>query len=410
MLFGLTNTLAVFMDLMNRVCRPYLDKFVIVFIGDILIYSNTKEEHELHLELVIELHKKDKLYVKFPKCEFWLREVQFLGHVINGNGCVLMQRGKVIAYASRQLKIHEKNYTTHDLELGAVIFALKIWRHYCMVQRVSSIQIIRVFNQKEPNMLQRHWIELFNDYDCEIHYHHGKANAVADALSRKKRVPVKGDVRTLIMDEAHKLKYSVHPGANKMYYDLRDMGSWNVHLPLVELSYNNSYHFDARCAPFEALYGRKCHSSVIFGVDAVEDFKEYILRDYYCWLKTYCCWFWLKQLDNAVEVKGPTSGIRARLEKSQKPNVEANIWRNQKGGYGFAKFKSWKLLESHGVHIITFTTTQMILLVKRRYPLTRFPLEQMLNNVRLEVEEESEVSLELLRFVKRQQQEGYKPE
>nr|GEW29690.1 hypothetical protein [Tanacetum cinerariifolium] len=91
----------------------------------------------------------------------------------------------------------------------------------------------------------------------------------------------------------------------------------------------------------------------------------------------------------------------------EKPNVEDNIWKNQRGIYGLAKVKSWKLLESYGVHIITFTTTQMILLVDRRYPLIRFTLEQMLNNVRLEVKEESEVSLELLRFVRRQQQQGF---
>ncbi|GKC79063.1 putative nucleotidyltransferase, ribonuclease H [Tanacetum coccineum] len=83
--FGLTNTPAVFMDLMNRVCEPYLDKFVIVFINDILIYSKTKEEHEMHLGLVLDLLKKEKLYAKFSKCEFWLREVQFLRHVINGD-------------------------------------------------------------------------------------------------------------------------------------------------------------------------------------------------------------------------------------------------------------------------------------------------------------------------------------
>ncbi|GJZ20978.1 putative reverse transcriptase domain-containing protein [Tanacetum coccineum] len=174
-----------------------------------------------------------------------------------GIGYVLMQRGKVIAYASRQLKIHEENYTTHDLELGAVVFALKIWRHY-------------LYGTKS----------LFSDYDCEIRYHPGKANVVADSLSRKERVkpkgvramnmilqssikdrilaaqkevvdesaglqkgldemvelrndgalyyldriwvPLKGDVRTLIMDEAHKSKYSVHQGVDKMYYDLRD--------------------------------------------------------------------------------------------------------------------------------------------------------------------------------------------
>ncbi|GJW27825.1 putative reverse transcriptase domain-containing protein [Tanacetum coccineum] len=269
--FGLTNASAVFMDLMYRFCRPYLDKFVIVFIDDILIYSKTREEHVEHLRLVLELLKREKLYAKFSKSEFWLREVQFLGHVINGNGihvdhskieavknwkaprtpsevrsflglagyyrrftgnfskiaksltiltqkcktldwgeeqenafqtlkdklcnapvlalpdglndfvvycdasglglgCVLMQRGKVIAYASRQLKIHEKNYTTHDLELGAVVFALKIWRHY-------------LYGTKS--------IKLFSDYDCEIRYHPGKANVVVDALSRKERVKPK---------------------------------------------------------------------------------------------------------------------------------------------------------------------------------------------------------------------------
>ncbi|GJX23033.1 putative reverse transcriptase domain-containing protein [Tanacetum coccineum] len=205
--FGLTNTPAVFMDLMNRVCRPYLDKFVIMFIDDILIYSKTQEDHVEHFKLVLGLLKKEKLYAKFSKCEFWLKEVQFLGHVINGNGihvdpskieddklrnapvlalpdgledfvvycdafgiglgCVLMQKGKVIAYASRQLKIHKKNYTTQDLELGAVVFALKIWRHY-------------LYGTKS----------LFSDYDCEIRYHPDKANVVADALSRKERKEV----------------------------------------------------------------------------------------------------------------------------------------------------------------------------------------------------------------------------
>ncbi|GKD01551.1 putative reverse transcriptase domain-containing protein, partial [Tanacetum coccineum] len=104
-------------------------------------------------------------------------------------GCMLMQRGKVIAYASRQLKIHEKSYTTHDLELGAIVFALKIWRHYLYgtksVIYTSHKSHQHIFNQNELNMRQRHWIELFSDYDCEIRYHPGKANVVADALSRK---------------------------------------------------------------------------------------------------------------------------------------------------------------------------------------------------------------------------------
>ncbi|GKF35348.1 putative reverse transcriptase domain-containing protein [Tanacetum coccineum] len=112
-----------------------------------------------------------------------------------GLGCMLMQRGKVIAYTSRQLKIHEKNYTTHDLELGAVVFALKIWIHYLYgtksVIYTDHKSLQHIFSQKELNMRHRRWIELFSDYDCEIRYHPRKANVVADALSRKERVKPK---------------------------------------------------------------------------------------------------------------------------------------------------------------------------------------------------------------------------
>ncbi|GJU23216.1 putative reverse transcriptase domain-containing protein [Tanacetum coccineum] len=301
--FGLTNAPAVFMDLMNRVCKPYLDKFIIVFIDDILIYSRNKQEHEEHLKLILELLKKEELYAKFSKCEFWIPKVQFLGHVIDsqgihvdpakiesikdwaspkspteirqflglagyyrrfiegfskiakpmtkltqkkvkfewgdkqetafqllkqklcsapilalpegsedfivycdasikGLGAVLMQREKVIAYASRQLKIHEKNYTTHDLELGAVVFALKIWRHYLYGTKCTVFtdhkSLQHILDQKELNMRQRRWLELLSEYDCDIRYHLGKANVVADALSQKEREPSLR-VRALVM-------------------------------------------------------------------------------------------------------------------------------------------------------------------------------------------------------------------
>ncbi|GJW50476.1 putative reverse transcriptase domain-containing protein [Tanacetum coccineum] len=527
----------MYYDLRDMYWWPGMKKEIAIYVSKCLTCAKTKEDHENHLRLMLDLLRKEKLYAKFSKCEFWLQEVHFLGHVVNhdgihvdpskieavkswkapttpsevrsflglagyyrrfienfskiakpltsltqknqkyewgekqeeafqtlkdnlcnapilslpdgvedfvvycdasnqGLGCVLMQRDKVIAYASRQLKSHEKNYTTHDLELGAVVFALKIWRHY-------------LYGTKS--------LELFSDYECEIKYHPGKANVVVDALSRKERVkprrvravavtiqskvkglilaaqveafkdenviaeglngmdqqvekredaslhymdgiwvPLVGGIRTKIMDEAHKMRYSVHPEADKMYYDLRDMywwpgmkkeiaiyvskcltcakvkaehqrpsgllqqpeipewkwekiamdfitklprsssghdviwvivdrltksahflairedysmeklarfwkmmqkalgtrldmsttyhpqtdgqsehtiqtlkdilracvidfgGSWNIHFPLAEFSYNNSYHSSIRCAPFEALYGRTC--------------------------------------------------------------------------------------------------------------------------------------------------------
>ncbi|KAK1601541.1 hypothetical protein QYE76_037190 [Lolium multiflorum] len=105
-----------------------------------------------------------------------------------GLGCVLMQEGKVISYLSRQLKPHEQNYPTHDLELAAVVLALKVWRHYLMGNRCEIYSdhksLKYIFTQKELNMRQRRWLELIKDYDMEIHYHPGKANVVADALSR----------------------------------------------------------------------------------------------------------------------------------------------------------------------------------------------------------------------------------
>ncbi|GKB88474.1 putative nucleotidyltransferase, ribonuclease H [Tanacetum coccineum] len=233
--FGLTNAPAVFMDLMNRVCKPFLDKFVIVFIDDILIYSKNKKEHEEHLKAVLELLKKEKFQgihvdpAKIESIKDWespktpTKIRQFLGlagapilALPKGSkdfvvyydashkrwGAVLMQREKVISYASRQLKIREKNYTTHDLELGSVVFSLKLWRHYlygnkCMLfTDHKSLQ--HIFNQKELNMRQRRWLELLSDYDCEIRYHPGKANVVADALSKKERSkPLR--VRALVM-------------------------------------------------------------------------------------------------------------------------------------------------------------------------------------------------------------------
>ncbi|GKE62775.1 putative reverse transcriptase domain-containing protein [Tanacetum coccineum] len=124
-----------------------------------------------------------------------------------GLGVVLMKREKVIAYASQQLKIHEKNYTTHDLELGSVVLALKIWRHYLYGTKCTVFtdhkSLQHILDQKELNMRQRRWLELLSDYDCDIRYHPGKANVVADALSRKERIEplrVRASVMTICLD------------------------------------------------------------------------------------------------------------------------------------------------------------------------------------------------------------------
>ncbi|GJR87130.1 retrotransposon protein, putative, ty3-gypsy subclass [Tanacetum coccineum] len=200
--FGLTNAPAMFIDLMNRVCRAYLDKFVTVFIDDILIYSKTKEEHDAHLRLILEFLKKEEFALILALPEGSENFVVYCDASYKGLGPVLIQKEKVIAYASHQLKIHVKNYTTHDLELGVVVFALKMWRHYlygmmCVVfTDHKSLQ--HILDQKELNMRQRRWLELLSDYDCELCYHLGKANVVADALSRKGRAkPLR--VRALVM-------------------------------------------------------------------------------------------------------------------------------------------------------------------------------------------------------------------
>nr|GEW35806.1 retrotransposon protein, putative, Ty3-gypsy subclass [Tanacetum cinerariifolium] len=375
--FGLTNAPAVFMDLMNRVYKPYLDKFVIVFIDDILIYSKDEKEHEEHLKAILELLKEEKLYAKFSKCEFWILKAspkmpteirQFLG---------------LVGYYRRQQGLR-----------GLL---------RCFTQGFRCCINAERKDQKELNMRQRRWLKLLSDYDCDIRYHTGKENVVVDALSRKERdkplrvralvmtislnlpkqileahiealkpenlkkedvgdmirtdipkerleprtdgtlclnsrswLPYYGALRSVIMHESHKSKYSIHPGSEKMYQDMKklywwpnmkadiatyvnkcltyakvkaehqrpsgllkalgtnldmstayhpetdgqsertiqtledmlhayviDFGKgWVKHLPLVEFSYNNSYHASIKVAPYEALYGRKCRSPV----------------------------------------------------------------------------------------------------------------------------------------------------
>ncbi|GJU78772.1 putative reverse transcriptase domain-containing protein [Tanacetum coccineum] len=301
--FGLTNAPAVFMDLMNRVCKPYLDKFVIVFIDDILVYSKDKEEHGKHLKIILELLKKERLYAKFSKCDFWLDSVQFLGYVIDnkgvhvdpakiealknwvapmtptegkeeeeafqtlkqkfcsspilalpegtenfgvycdaslkGYGAVLMQREKVIAYASRQLKTHKENYTTHD-EFGAI-------RYHLGKANVVADALSRKERIK-PLRVRALMMTVYNDLPKQILEAQKEGMKKKNMKAKNLRRLIKqifefrpdrtrcfrnrvwllrfGGLRDLIMHESHKSKYSIHPGSDKMYQDLKLLYWW----------------------------------------------------------------------------------------------------------------------------------------------------------------------------------------
>ncbi|GJV87055.1 putative reverse transcriptase domain-containing protein [Tanacetum coccineum] len=297
--FGLTNAPAVFMDLMNRVCRPYLDKFVIVFIDDILIYSKTREEHVEHLRLVLGLLKKEKLYAKFSKCEFWLREVQFLRHVINGDGIhvdpskieavknwkaprtptevrsflglagyyrrfienfskiaksltILTQKGKVFDWGEEQELAFQ---TLKDKLCNAPVLALpdgpEDFVVYCdasgiglgwyLMHRVRKG--LDENDRAESDGTLYYWIEIWvtlksmqealgNHLDMSTAYH-----PRTDGQSERTIQTLEDMLRACVLDFR---------------------GSWDVHLPLVEFSYNNSYHASVRCAPFEALLKAVC--------------------------------------------------------------------------------------------------------------------------------------------------------
>ena len=290
MSFGLANAPPTFSRMMNFIFNPYTNEFVLVYLDDILVFSKNKKDHAKHLRLVLDKLREHQFYAKFSKCEFWLDEVLYLGHIISakgiavnpekvsaivnweppqnvkqlrsflglasycrrfvenfskiakplsnllqkhvkyvwspecdiafntlkeklitapvltppdeskpyevfcdaslqGLGAVLMQEKKVVAYTSRQLKPNEKNYPTHDLELAAVVHALLTWRHLLLGRKVDIFtnhkSLKYIFTQPNLNLRPTRWVEMIQEYNPSIEYTPGKANVIADALSRK---------------------------------------------------------------------------------------------------------------------------------------------------------------------------------------------------------------------------------
>ncbi|KAJ9536144.1 LOW QUALITY PROTEIN: hypothetical protein OSB04_un000677 [Centaurea solstitialis] len=374
--FGLTNAPAVFMDLMNRVCRPYLDKFVIVFIDDILIYSQSKEDNEHHLRLILELLKAEKLYAKFSKCEFWIREVHFLGHVVNKEGIhvdparveavkkweapktpteirqflglagyyrrfianfskiaqpltTLTQKDKKFIWGEKQeeafqlLKHKLCNAPILALPEGTDNFVVPGMKKdiATYVNKCLTCATIKAEHQKPSGLLQQpeipewKWERISMDFVTKLpktKKGHDSIWVIVDRLTKSAHfLPIKESfsidrLAQLYVDEIvmrHGVPISIifdrdsrftsqfwqslqaalgtsvdlstayHPQTDgqteRTIQTLEDMlracvlefgGSWDDHLPLVEFSYNNSYHTSIQCAPYEALYGRKCRS------------------------------------------------------------------------------------------------------------------------------------------------------
>ncbi|GKB88358.1 putative reverse transcriptase domain-containing protein [Tanacetum coccineum] len=359
--FGLTNAPTVFMDLINQFLSHVIDSQGIhvdpAKIESIKDWASAKSPTEIHQFLglagksyvvhqILALPEGSEDFIIY--CDASIKEL----------GAVLMQREKVIAYVSRQLKIHEKNYTTHDLELGAVVFALRIWRHYLYGTKCTVFtdhkSLQHILNQKELNMRQRRWLELLSDYDCDIRYHPGKANVIADALSRKERepplrvralvmtivenskdseklrteklesradgtlclngrswLPCYGDLRTVVMHEFHKLKYSIHSGSEKMYQDMKKLYWW----PNMKENITTYVSKCLTCAKVKAEHQRPSGLSAIFVPIRETDLMDKLARMY------------LKEVVTR-------HGIPLLIICDRDPRFASNFWRSLQNALG----------------------------------------------------------------------------
>ncbi|GJY85374.1 putative reverse transcriptase domain-containing protein [Tanacetum coccineum] len=280
--FGLTNAPAVFMDLMNRVCKPYLDKFVIVFIDDILIYSRNKEEHGEHLKTILNLLRSKKLYAKFSKCDFWLDSVQFLGHVIDSSR-VHVDPAKIEAI---------KNWAapTTPTEVRQFLGLAGYYRRFIKEFSLISKPLTKLTQKNKPYVWGDDEEEAFQTlklklcsapilslpegsedfvvylHGCPCHIMETRDPRFASRFWRslQKSLGTNLDMSTAYHPETDgQSERTIQTLEDMLRACVIDFGSgWDKHLPLAEFSYNNSYHASIKAAPFEALYGRKCRSPV----------------------------------------------------------------------------------------------------------------------------------------------------
>nr|GEZ99298.1 putative reverse transcriptase domain-containing protein [Tanacetum cinerariifolium] len=315
--FGLTNAPAVFIDLMNRVCKPYLDKFVIVFIDDILIYSKNEKEHEEHLKAILELLEKEELYAKFSKCEFWIPKVQFLGHVINSQGIYVdpakIESVKDWASPKSPTEIRQflglTRYYRRFIEGFSKIAKpmTKLTQKKAEHQRPSGLlvqpkipewkwdNITMNFVTKLPKSSQGYdtiWVIVDRLTKSAIFTPIRETDPM-DKLARiyLKEVVTRHEIPVSIISDRgprnRRQEQEDHSNSRDMLraYAIDFGKGWVNHFPLVGFLYNNSYHASIKAAPFEALYGRKCRSpncwtevgeAQILGLELIQETTEKI--------------------------------------------------------------------------------------------------------------------------------------
>nr|GEV41681.1 reverse transcriptase domain-containing protein [Tanacetum cinerariifolium] len=299
----LTNAPAVFMDLMNRVCKPYLDKFVIVFIDDILVYSKEEEEHGKHLKIILELLKKERLHTNFSKCDFWLDSVQFLSHVIDRSG-VHVDPAKIEAIKNwaapttpiemrqfiglarlRDLVMHESHKSKYSIHSGSD----KMYQDLKLLYWWSNIKdnIATYYGETHATLLEeivcRHGVPVLIILDRDSHF------TSRFWISLQKALGTNLDMSTPYHPQTDgQSERTIKTLKDMLRACVIDFGSsWDRHLPLVAFSYNNSYHASINAAPYEALYGQKCRSPVcwsevgdsqLISLELIRDTTEKIIQ------------------------------------------------------------------------------------------------------------------------------------